>query len=236
MIAEGRYIGEELALFEKAIRWKGYLKSQVQEYLIGSVLEVGAGIGGTTAIFCDGTQQSWTCLEPDPILAKELQEKISSAKLPAICKVTTSYLKDLPADKSFDAILYIDVIEHIENDKEELAYAAKYLNPGGALIIIVPAHQFLYSPFDKQIGHFRRYSRKRLEQSIPHALQRIKLRYLDSVGMLASLGNKMLLKSNMPTPNQIKFWDTTLVPLSTYTDRLSGYSIGKSVLGIWVRK
>ena len=48
----------------------------------------------------------------------------------------------LPAEAKFDAILYIDVLEHIEDDRAEMARAAARLKPGGALIVLAPAHPF----------------------------------------------------------------------------------------------
>ena len=57
-----------------------------------------------------------------------------------------------PADERFDTILYIDVLEHIDDDLGELARSATHLRPGGHLIVLAPAHQALYSPFDKAIG------------------------------------------------------------------------------------
>ena len=68
---------------------------------------------------------------------------------------------------------------------------------------------------------------------MPDNLDCQKLNYLDSVGVLASLGNRLLLKSSSPTPKQIKFWDTLMVPLSKKIDPLISYSLGKSILGIW---
>jgi hypothetical protein len=59
--------------------------------------------------------------------------------------------------------------------------------------------------------------------------------YLDSVGMMASLANRVLLKSADPTQHQIALWDRYLVRLSRVVDPLSGYRCGKSVLAIWQR-
>jgi hypothetical protein len=59
--------------------------------------------------------------------------------------------------------------------------------------------------------------------------------YMDSVGMAASLANKVLLKKNMPTLNQIKTWDQFIVPVSRVIDPLLGWRLGKSVIGIWQR-
>ena len=57
----------------------------------------------------------------------------------------------------FDTILYISVLEHIEKDTEELEIALTKLKKNGHIIICVPAHNYMYSKFDKEIGHYRRY-------------------------------------------------------------------------------
>jgi len=233
VIENGNYIGKELELFEKAHHWKAYYGNILKPYLKGDVLEIGAGIGGTTISLCDGSQNTWLCLEPDQQLASRILEKINQKKIPSFCEVETIYSNELPADALFDAILYMDVIEHIEHDDQELMTAYRHLKPGGALIVLVPAHQFLYTPFDKKIGHFRRYSKKRLLQAVPKELKKEKLLYLDSVGLSASLANKLLLHSAMPSENQIKVWDNYMVPLSKFVDPIFGYTVGKSVLGIW---
>jgi hypothetical protein len=72
-----------------------------------------------------------------------------------------------------------------------------------------------------------------LQAAAPPHLYREKLAYLDSVGLLASLGNRLLLSQSMPTAAQIKTWDSVLVPCSRLLDPLLGGTVGKSVLGIW---
>ena len=59
------YQGKELELFEHAQNWKKYFASFMSPYLKGCVLEVGAGIGGTTKVLCDATQFYLDLLEPD---------------------------------------------------------------------------------------------------------------------------------------------------------------------------
>ncbi|QJX45681.1 methyltransferase domain-containing protein [Hymenobacter taeanensis] len=226
------YIGDELTLFEKATNWKSYYGNKLKPHLKGRVLEVGAGIGGTTLSLCDGTQADWLCVEPDADLAANIQDLLNSGQLPACCRLHTGLLADLPATDLYNAILYIDVIEHIEHDAAELARAYEHLAPGGVLLIIVPAHQWLFSPFDKAIGHFRRYSRTSLLRVMPPQSKILQASYLDSVGMLASTANKLLLKQSNPTLKQIKFWDTMMVPISRFTDKLLLHNFGKSVLVI----
>jgi SAM-dependent methyltransferase len=227
------YIGNELQLFEKAVNWKSYYGAMIQPYLKGTVMEVGAGIGATTQSLCNGKQEQWICLEPDQELASHIEKKINEQLLPSCCVLRKGILKEQPADEKYDTIIYIDVIEHIEDDAAELKEAASRLKAGGHLIILVPAHEWLFSPFDKAIGHFRRYNKRRLQQAVPQALKKIRLRYLDGVGLAASAANKLFLRQRYPTIKQILFWDTMMVPVSRVTDPLIGYAAGKSVLGIW---
>jgi 2-polyprenyl-3-methyl-5-hydroxy-6-metoxy-1,4-benzoquinol methylase len=236
MIDVEHYIGNELELFDKAANWKRYYGNMIKPYLNGVVMEAGAGIGSTTQSLCNGSQQQWICMEPDRQLANKIEEKIKQSLLPSCCSLRVGILKDQPADERYNAIIYIDVIEHIEDDFVELKEAASRLKPGGYLAILVPAHQWLFSPFDKSIGHFRRYSKARLAQAVPPSLNKITLRYLDTVGLAASAANKLLLKQSYPTAQQINLWDSAMVPVSTVVDRIIGYSIGKSVLGIWQKK
>ncbi len=223
------YIGGELELFQVAENWKQYYGSFIKPHLKGTVIEVGAGIGGTTKHLCDGTQNEWLCIEPDARLEQHITAMIAKKELPACCKSICGVLSDVK-DKQADAIIYIDVIEHIEDDKAELLVAAGHLKSGGVLAIVVPAHQYLYSNFDKSIGHYRRYSRSLLKSVIPASLVIEKAIYLDSVGLSASLTQKLFLKQSYPKVSQIKIWDNFMVPVSKITDWLTGYNLGKSVL------
>jgi 2-polyprenyl-3-methyl-5-hydroxy-6-metoxy-1,4-benzoquinol methylase len=227
------YIGNELELFKEAHNWKNYYAGFFRQYLTGDVLEVGAGIGETTHSLCDGSQRSWLCLEPDENLTKIIEQKKQAGYLPSLIDVRTGFIDDIDTARQFDAIIYIDVIEHIENDAEELLKAYKCLKPGGKLIILVPAHNFLFTAFDKAIGHFRRYNKQMLRHAAPKSLQLVKLVYLDSVGLTASLANKYFLKQSQPKLKQVKMWDNVMVPLSRITDKIVFNRLGKSVLGIW---
>jgi SAM-dependent methyltransferase len=226
------YVGSELELFAAARNWKSYVRRQIAPYLAGDVLEVGAGLGGTTKAYCPAGPARWVCLEPDAVLAQRLADSICSGELPARCSVEVGTLVDHPADDLFDAILYIDVLEHIEDDYAEMARAARHLRPGGVVVALSPAHQSLFSPFDRSVGHYRRYSLSTLKALAPPGLVPVRFVYLDSFGLLASLGNRLILKSGMPNARQIAFWDNVLVRLSRVVDPLLAYRLGKSVLGI----
>jgi SAM-dependent methyltransferase len=230
------YVGKELDLFAAATRWKSYVRNQVSPYIGCDVLEVGAGFGGTTRQLNTGDAQRWLCLEPDPALVDRLKEAIAAGELSANCQAREGTLASLDESGAFDTLLYMDVLEHIEDDRSEMVHAATFLRPGGYLVVLCPAHQWLFTPFDHSIGHHRRYTKRMFLDIAPEGLDLVRLAYLDSVGLFASLANKLLLRSAMPTPGQIALWDKAMVPLSRVADPILAHSMGKSVLGIWRRR
>ena len=229
------YIGTELELFAEAKNWKNYLKVLSRKYLKGDVLEVGAGIGSNTNLLNCSQYSKWLCLEPDPNLFKVLEDSITFNS-PNNCYAHNGTIDSLNNEQLFDSILYIDVLEHIHNDREEVFKASQHLKTNGNLVILGPAHQWLFTPFDRAIGHYRRYDKSMLKAVMPDEIEIIKLAYLDCVGLLASLGNKLLLKQSQPTLKQIKVWDRFMVPISRRLDPILDYRFGKSILLVGRKK
>jgi hypothetical protein len=235
MTKKHQYLGSELDLFAMAYNWKVYIRHEISHYIRGHVLEVGTGLGETTKALINGHEDSWTCLEPDRSLAERIAITLVN-NVRGQCDEPRVIVGDIdhPAcNRKYDTILYIDVLEHIENDELELIKAARKLEKNGCLVVLAPAYQSLYSPFDAKIGHFRRYHRKGLTAIRPADTKLLRVRYLDSVGCLASLGNKIILRAGMPTKNQIILWDRWMIPLSRIFDSAFGYKIGKSIYIVW---
>lgn len=236
MSTEQPYIGQELSIFAHAKNWKQYYASIIRPYFGKHIVEAGAGIGATTRELCDGTQEEWICLEPDSVLRSEIERLITQKKLPSCCRAQGGFVSNIPMEQKVDTVIYIDVLEHIENDRAELQEATSHLSQEGRLIVLSPAFNFLYSPFDKSIGHFRRYDRKMYQALTPTDCRIEKLMYLDSVGAATSLVNRMFLSQAMPTVNQILFWDRRIIPIAKWIDRLLRYRVGRSLLGVWVKQ
>src|SRR5688500_4284746 len=156
------YQGKELELFQSATNWKKYFSRVIVPFIQGKVIEVGAGIGSNIVFLNNSTAEKWLLLEPDKQLSSALTLLKSEGKLPANCEIQTNTISNL--HENFDTIIYIDVLEHIQNDGEELRKAADLLDPGGHIIVLSPAFQHLFSPFDKAIGHFRRYNRTMMKK------------------------------------------------------------------------
>jgi 2-polyprenyl-3-methyl-5-hydroxy-6-metoxy-1,4-benzoquinol methylase len=222
--SEFKYAGSELELFEKARNWKAYWRAAIADFVRGDVLEVGAGIGANTLTLAGLKYDRWTCLEPDAALAARIVLPPGGRHY-----VVAGTIENLQPEAKFDAILYIDVLEHIEDDRAEIARATARLKSGGTLIVLAPAHPFLFTPFDAAIGHFRRYTRASLQAT----LRLETFVYLDAAGLLASAANRLLLRRSMPKAWQILAWDRFLVPVSRVIDPLLAGRVGKSVLAIW---
>src|SRR4029453_11388103 len=124
--------------------------------------------------------------EPDPYLAARLERSLADRPMSVTPRVTIGTLIDLASAPTYDTILYIDVLEHIEDDRDELKRAAALLKPNGAVVVLSPAHTRLYPAFDACIGHFRRYDHSMFRALTPHGTVLEMLRYLDSAGMLLS--------------------------------------------------
>ena len=232
---EREYEGDELTLFKNARNWKSYLYGFLKPHLAGArVLEVGAGLGGNVPFYKPYVERL-TFLEPDSellALAKQDHDDL----VDVFIQGTTESISPEEIGDGFDAILYSDVLEHIEDSVGEIRRASSMLKPGGRLIIVVPAYPALFSEFDAAIGHYRRYTRKMLrrefEEGFPEGQIKV-LRYLEALGVVPSIANKLLLRQSAPTAQQVAFWDGWIVPVSRYVlDPLIMGLAGKSVIGV----
>jgi protein-L-isoaspartate O-methyltransferase len=232
-MSQFHYIGSELDLFAAATNWKAYWSQRIDSYLSGDVLEVGAGIGSNTGMLSTRASGKWVCLEPDPNLAAQLSDHLKEMNGQVKFESACGTLQTLKENETFDTILYVDVLEHIENDATELRAASARLRPGGRVVVLSPAHQWLFTKFDSAIGHFRRYSRSSLRKVSPPNLKLETIFYLDACGIIASATNRLFLRQSMPTPAQIGIWDKWIVSASRVVDPILMYSLGKSIVGVW---
>ncbi len=228
-----RYIGGELDIFAEAVNWKTYAAKSIERFIAGRVLEVGAGIGGNTRFLLNRRVCEWTCLEPDADLAGRIEARLLHGDLPPWLSVVKGTIASIDPTRRFDTILYLDVLEHIAEDGAELAHAASLLSPDGHVVVLGPAHQFLFSPFDTAVGHYRRYNRAILRALAPPGCRVEMTIMLDSAGLFASLANRVLLSTPLPSKRQITLWDRLLVPISRVLDRATAYRFGKTVVAVW---
>ncbi|MEE4359661.1 MAG: methyltransferase domain-containing protein, partial [Desulfococcaceae bacterium] len=132
----------------------------------------------------------------------------------------------------FDSVIYINVFEHIEDDSEELAHVFRVLKKNGYVIIFVPALSWLYSNFDKNIGHFRRYNKKDIQVLIREAgFQVIQVKYFDFIGIFFWYIVFVLCKKTL-TGNNVFLYDKLIVPCMNKIENIIEPVIGKNLLVI----
>lgn len=226
------YCGSELELFSKALNWKRYYSRFLKPKIRGRVLEVGAGIGSNIHCLITENVTDWVSLEPDASLLAQIPADVEGINITR----RHGTLKDLPESELFDVILYIDVLEHIADDREELRLASRHLARGGEITVLAPSHNYLFSDFDLKVGHYRRYTKYMLRDICPEGLTFNRYIYLDSIGCFCSLLNKQVLRQSLPTERQITFWDKCIIPLSTIFDKICFFRLGKSIAVFYSQK
>ena len=217
--------------FDNANFHINYCVSFFRKYLEGNVIEIGAGCGSfTRSYFKKKTIKSLILNDKDKKNILTLSKKFKKKRK---IQVTRSNLSKI--NKKFETILYLHVLEHIENDENEIRIACKKLKKNGKLIILVPAHNKMYSNLDKFVGHHRRYEasffKKRNKQ-----LKLVNLKFLDSSGYLLYYLNKLFFRhEKIPSKLKIFIWDKLFTPISLIFDFILGYRLGKCILAIYER-
>ena len=221
------YPGKELEMFDKAHFWRKYLHLVTKKFIGKKILEVGAGIGSFTKIYIKENVDT-TLSEIDNVNYEILKKKFSLQKN---VKVENKFIDQF--NETFDTILYLSVLEHIENDKKEILNALEKLEDKGHLIICVPAHNYMYSNFDKEIGHFRRYEMNFFDTlNLKNANIKTSF-FIDSFGHLLYFLNKLLFSKEVyPSKLKVFIWDKIFIPITYIIDFLSFYKFGKNILCI----
>ena len=224
------YPGKELEIFDKAVLWRKYIYFLVKKYIKNGLLEVGAGIGSFTENYKNDLKNI-TLTELDKQNIKRLKKRFKGSKIKIETKLTSKL------NGKFNSILYMNVLEHIKNDKKEINISLNKLNKKGYLIILVPAHNELYTKFDKEIGHFRRYKVNFFKKLKLKNAKIVKLQYLDCLGYFLYYLNKIFYKNEIyPSKTKIFIWDKFFTPLTFFFDRFLNYRFGKNVLCIIEKK
>ena len=220
----------EIALerFDKANFWIIYFVFIIKKFLKDNILEVGAGCGSFTKGYMKNFQ-SITLSDMDDNSYNLLKKNFINEKKINVIK---SHVKDI--NDKFNTLLYFNVLEHVKEDKLEIKYALERLNLGGHLIILVPAHQKIYSNLDRAVGHYKRYDINFFKENKFENSEIIKLHYLDFFGYSLYHLNKIFFKKEtFPSALKIFIWDKVFTPITTIVDFLTGYKFGKNILCIY---
>ena len=223
---KNQYSGWELESFDNAKNFRKYQIEKIKPYIKNlKIFDIGSGSGGLINYYTQYASEV-SVYEPSNRLNNILNKKFKF-------KNVKIYKSHPASDKKFDTILFMDVIEHIKNYDNVLKIALKNLKKDGVLIINVPAFDFLFSDFDKKVGHLKRFSKKDFFiLSKRHNLKILSLDYYDIVGFFLIFVSKFILKIHLKSTNvsrNIKIWDK-MIPISKFLDALLLNQLGKSLL------
>lgn len=203
---------------ETAKNYNHWLFSRARPYLGRRVLDAGAGLGTFTALAAVTTTQV-VALEPEPSFADHLRERF--ADTPSV-QVVEGRAEAPPAEVGggFDSILCLNVLEHVRDHEAALAGFRELLAPAGRLLLLVPAHERLYGPYDRAAGHVRRYSRAAFREALEAARFDVEaLRYVNPVGAMGWFVRIRLARGPAWPSTSLAAFDR-LVPLLRPLDRL----------------
>jgi SAM-dependent methyltransferase len=220
----------EFAALNEANNYRRALLREFSEHLRGQTLEVGAGIGQLTAELLQAQAITrLVSLEPDAKFCTRLR-----AAFPAHHLIQGT-IDDLPGEAAWNAILSVNVLEHIEADERELAiYRQKLARENGALCLFVPARPEIYAPIDRDFGHFRRYTKPGLRRKLERAgFEIVRLRYYNFVGYFAWWLNFCVLKKRGFDLASVRLFDRFIFPpVHALESSLCAPPFGQSLLAV----
>jgi len=221
------YPGKELEAMSYAVNYHQWIVDEFEPYLGETLAEVGAGMGSVSKMLLAKGLKRLYAFEPSqnmyPFLEQELKDDERALTI-------NDFFGPRYAHIGVDAVVYINVLEHIEDDRAELRNALASLKPNGHALLFVPAHAWLYSKLDKQLGHYRRYAAKGLSNLVREVgLSIVKVRYFDFVGMIPWYINYVLLENTLGK-NSVSLYDKLAVPTIRRLEGLVPPPIGKNVL------
>ncbi|MFH0343369.1 MAG: class I SAM-dependent methyltransferase [Chromatiales bacterium] len=126
----------------------------------GTVLDVGCGGGGMVAWLVEhGHDARGIDLNADTVAAARRLASRGRDPMRVSCG---SPAEIIPTGLTLDNVISMDTLEHNEDDQRAFAQLVELTRPGGRRIVTVPALLALFGPRDRDMGHFRRYSRESL--------------------------------------------------------------------------
>jgi 2-polyprenyl-3-methyl-5-hydroxy-6-metoxy-1,4-benzoquinol methylase len=201
---------------------------------MGNILEVGSGLGTISEKIIRDMEPSdhITLTDVSITYVQSLKIKYSSFMNVSVSRMDLNIREEYSkiGYEKYDSIVAINVLEHVRDDLLALHEIYKMLKKDGILIILVPCHKFLYNVIDKNIGHFRRYTKKELCDKIKETnFTTLCMHYFNTVGVVGWYFNGNLLKNAGVSPT-VSRWFDRLVPLLDYLDRITFNRIGLSLI------
>jgi hypothetical protein len=240
-----QYPGRELEAMAQASNYHRWIIRLFAPYLGQHLVEVGAGLGSFSELILENHQcQTLSLVEPSAEMYRQLAVNAPSLtrNLPDT-RVTTHHANFVTAaplikkQQAPDSIIYVNVLEHIEDDELELATVQQTLTTSGRVFLFVPALPWLYGAFDERVGHVRRYTKRSLEQKLERAgFKTLMSTYFDSVGIAPWWIKYCLLRSEKMGPAGVRFYDRFVVPAVSRMESVISPPLGKNVIMVAEKK
>ena len=205
----------EFQALQEARNYRAALIGEFRPFLHGGVIEVGAGIGQITRHLLGLPEiRRLVSVEPDAQFCGQHRADFPGHEL------LEGAIEAVPPGLPWEAILSINVLEHIEHDEAELAkYAALLHAQKGAFCVLVPARPEIYAPIDRDFGHFRRYTRPELRRKLEAAgFEIVRLDYFNFVGYFAWWLNFCVLKKRDFEREKVRFYDRVIFPAAHFLE------------------
>lgn len=229
------YSGRDLEAMSWALNYHRWILQKFQPFLGRRVVEVGAGTGSFSELLLKSDLESLSLVEPSPEMFAQLTARLSktSRQIP-ITTYSSTFRKAAEKIRSGqhpDSIIYVNVLEHIEDDEAELRAVNEALEGNGRVFIFVPALSWLFGPFDRQIGHHRRYEKKELTAKCTSAgFKVIQVEYFDFFGILPWWIKYRFLKSEQLEHSAVKIYDDYVVPVARVIEKNVVPPLGKNLI------
>lgn len=225
-----------LQVIEKAGKFNYWMYSQIKPFLKGEILEIGSGIGNISR-FAINDKLSITLSD----ISKEYQQSLSR-NFSGMTNVKDIISLDLQhpdfttqyshLKEQFDSIFLLNVIEHLSNDVSAIKNCSFLLKEKGVLIILAPAYPFLFCRFDRELGHYRRYTIKQLVAIFPRdSFNIIKQQYFNFMGLPGWLFFGKILGKKLIGAKEMSAFNN-LVPVFKIADAITFKKIGLSAIVI----
>ena len=170
-------------------------------------------------------------IELNPNLAAVIRAKFRDDPKVEVAEVSLEQHTATIGDGAVDTVVMVNVLEHIQNDREVLFQLCRILRPGGHLLIFVPALRGLMSKLDLLFGHFRRYHRAELLDKITQAGGEVQLcRYFDFLGVFPWFLLNKLMGATTFNPKLVHINDKFVVPISAAVERVISPPFGKNII------
>jgi len=203
----------------------------------GSVLEVGCGIGNLTRILLGhAAVKRVKTIDMEPAyVARVLEQAGGDGRLEGETARAEEYCPAAEAG-AHDFIVSTNVIEHVEDHVRALSNFHALLAPGGIALVLVPAHPSLYSDLDRNLSHFRRYSRESLlDVSARAGLDVLRMRHFNPLGAFGWWLNGKVLRRGMLPSGQLSLYTRFAIPISRLLDRWNPFPVGVSLIAALAR-